>query len=172
MATSEHLSKPFTTSRTLDAPRQLVFDAFTKLEHLGRWMCPQGLTPVDGTLDLRPGGVYHYGMQVPGGPTMYGQWLFREIVAPERLVCVVQFSDKDGGITRHPMAPTWPLSTLSTTTFIDQGDKTLLTLTWQALDANPLEEATFDMAHASMEQGWSGTLETLSAYLSEVRKPA
>ncbi|MDH8495175.1 SRPBCC domain-containing protein, partial [Klebsiella pneumoniae] len=65
-------------------------------------------------------------MQAPDGSEMWGRWVFREIVKPERLVFVSSFSDKDGGLSRHPMAPTRPIEMLGTATFIDKGGKTLL----------------------------------------------
>ena len=59
-------------------------------------------------MDLRPGGTYHYGMRTPDGKEMWGRFVYREIIPPERIVFVNSFSDPEGGITRHPMAPTWP----------------------------------------------------------------
>ena len=162
----ERISPPFVLTRSFDAPREQVFAAFTQLEHLQRWMGPKGFEMVDCKVDLRPGGVFHYGMRAAGGATMWGQWTFREITAPERLVVVVQFSDADGGVTRHPMAPSWPLSTLSTSTFVEHDGKTLLTLKWQALDATEAEEQVFNASHAGMAQGWGGTMDQLAAHLA------
>jgi uncharacterized protein YndB with AHSA1/START domain len=166
----ERLSNPFTITRVFDAPRELVWQALTQLEHLARWMSPAGMEPVPGLLDLRVGGVYHYGMKAPNGQVMWGKWTFREIVAPERLVVVVNFSDAERGVTRHPMAATWPLSTLSTTTLTEVGNGTLMTLHWQALAASDDEIATFDGAHAGMTQGWGGTMDVLAAYLARLQK--
>ncbi|MCQ3936686.1 MAG: hypothetical protein DPW18_06525, partial [Chloroflexi bacterium] len=54
----------------------------------------------------------------------------------EKIVCVVSFSDRDGGMTRHPMSPTWPREMLSTATFTDAGDgRTELTVRWRPLNA-------------------------------------
>lgn len=167
---NETMHPPFILTRRFDAPREQVFAAFTQLQHLSRWMSPVGTEPVGGSLDLRPGGTYHYGMKMPNGAVMWGKWTFREIVAPERLVVVVQFSDEAGGVTRHPMAASWPLHTLSTTTLADDGGKTLMTLNWQALDASPEEQATFDGAHAGMAQGWGGTMDQLATYLATAFK--
>jgi uncharacterized protein YndB with AHSA1/START domain len=169
---TDRLGKPFTISRTFDAPRELVWQALTQLEHLGHWMSPAGMEPVPGSLDLRVGGVYHYGMRAPNGQVMWGKWTFREIVAPERLVVVVNFSDADKGVTRHPMAPTWPLSTLSTTTLTPEGKGTRMTLVWHALDASDEENASFDAAHAGMTQGWGGTMDQLAAYLARLQQQA
>ena len=168
-ASQEHVGEAFVLTRHFAAPRALVFEAFTQLDHLNRWMGPKGFALVDSTLDLRPGGVFHYGMRGPDGSTMWGQWIFREIVAPERLVVVVQFSDAAGGVTRHPLAGDWPLSTLSTTTFTEQDGGTLLTLRWQALDASAAESKRFDASHDGMRQGWGGTMDQLAAYLASVQ---
>ena len=169
---TERLSQPFTISRVFDAPRELVWQALTQLEHLGRWMSPVGLEPMPGSLDLRVGGIYHYGMKAPNGLVMWGKWTFREIVAPERLVVVVNFSDADAGVTRHPLAPAWPLATLTTTTMTDEGQGTRMSLQWQALDGSDEEHAAFDSAHAGMTQGWSGTMDLLAVYLASVQQRA
>ena len=148
---TDELSQPFVITRDFDAPRALVWRALTELEHLSQWMAPAGSQPGPGTLDLRVGGLYHYAIKLPDGQHMWGKWTFREIVPRERLVVVVNFSDAQRGVTRHPMSPVWPLSTLSTTTLTDAGSGTRMTLRWQALDATDAERATFDAAHSAME---------------------
>jgi uncharacterized protein YndB with AHSA1/START domain len=160
----------FTTARVFDAPRELVFDAWTKQEHLTKWFAPKGFDILAGTLDLKVGGIYHYGLRSPDGQEMWGKWTFREIKRPERLVVIASFSDKDGGITVHPGSPTWPREMLSTTTFEAQGNKTLLTLRWSPHKATEVERKTFVEAKASMEQGWGGTMGLLEAYLKTLSK--
>ena len=60
-------NEPFRLSRTLDAPRQLVWDSWTQEEHLRKWFGPQGTRIVKCSMDLRPGGIFHYGMEGMGG---------------------------------------------------------------------------------------------------------
>ncbi|MBI3507931.1 MAG: SRPBCC domain-containing protein [Proteobacteria bacterium] len=156
----------FTISRVFEAPRALVFKTFTDAAHLARWFGPKGFTMQACKLDLRPGGVFHYGMRSPDGFEMWGKWTFREIVEPERLVVIVSFSDKDGGITRHPMSPNWPLETLSTTTFVDLGTRTELKLRWAPHNATEEERKTFAAGHDGMRMGWGGTCDQLAAYLA------
>jgi uncharacterized protein YndB with AHSA1/START domain len=95
-----------------------------------------------------------------------GKWTFLEIVPPEKLVVIVSFSDAQGGVTRHPLSAAWPLETLSTTTLTEHDGKTTLTLAWSAFNATDTERQTFDSNHAGMTQGWSGTMEQLTAYLA------
>ncbi len=85
----------------------------------------------------------------------------------DRLVWEHPFSDEAGGVTRHPMAPTWPLTLLTTVTFAVAPDAgTTLTLTWDPLDASPIEAATFETAKLGMTGGWSGSFDLLEAYLA------
>ena len=63
--------REFVVSRVLDAPRALVWKAWTDPEHLTRWWGPKGLTVKVARLDLRPGGVFHYGMHSPDGQEMW-----------------------------------------------------------------------------------------------------
>jgi uncharacterized protein YndB with AHSA1/START domain len=162
-------SKPFILTRTFDAPRKLVWEVFTQAEHLKHWMGPTGQLS-HATVDLRPGGIFHYGMAMPNGDVMWGKWIFKEIVPPEKLVVIVAFSDADKGETRHPMAPSWPLETLSTTTLTEKDGKTHMRLEWSAYNATAEEQAVFDASHDGMTQGWSGTMNALEAYLKTLRR--
>jgi uncharacterized protein YndB with AHSA1/START domain len=76
----------FTTTRVVDAPRALVFEAFTKCEHLKRWMGPRSLTMVSCDSDLRPGGRYRFVFRAPDGNEVGFSGEFREVVRPERIV--------------------------------------------------------------------------------------
>lgn len=158
----------FVISRVFDAPRELVFDVWTQKQHLDRWFGPKGCKIMGGNLDLREGGTFHYGMQMPDGQVMWGKWTFREVRRPEKLVLISTFSNEQGGITVHPGNPNWPRQTLSTTTFESQGPRTLLTIKWQPYQASDIERRTFAENHASMNGGWSGTFEQLASYLAEV----
>jgi uncharacterized protein YndB with AHSA1/START domain len=160
---------PFVLTRTLDAPRELVWKVWTEPEHLRQWFSPKGFKVIAAKMDFRAGGTYHYGLQPPGGPAIWGKWQFQEIVAPERITLVQCFSDEQGGVSRHPYAPDWPQYTLSTMAFAEQGAKTKFTLTWAPHNATDLERNTFDAGRAGMEQGWGGTMEQLTAHLASLQ---
>jgi uncharacterized protein YndB with AHSA1/START domain len=134
------------------------------------WWGPKGFTVIASTMDLRPGGTYHYGLQAPYGMTMWGKFVYREIVAPERLVVISSFSDEAGGVARHPMSATWPLELHSIFTFEDApGGKTKFTIRWSTHDATEEERKTFDSKHDDMRQGWGGTMDQLAEYLASAR---
>ncbi len=160
--------KEFVISRTFDAPRDLVWKAFTDPDRMKHWWGPKGVTILASKMDLRPAGTYHYGMRTPDGTEIWGRFVYREIAAPQRLVCVNAFSDADGGLTRHPMAPSWPLEMLSRFEFTEAAGKTTFTVKWSPLNPTPEERATFENGHESMNQGWSGTMDKLANYLAKV----
>ena len=76
----------FTTRRIVDAPRALVFDAFTKCEHLKNWMGPRSLTMVSCESDLRAGGRYRFVFRAPDGNEVGFSGEFKEVARPERVV--------------------------------------------------------------------------------------
>ena len=156
----------FVMSRVFDAPRDLVWTCFTDPERMKQWWGPKGFKVLAAKMDLRPGGTYHYGMQAPTGQTMWGKFVYREVVPQERMVFINSFSDEKGGITRHPGNENWPLEMLSTFSFEDvPGGKTKFTVTWTPHNATDEERKTFDSNHQSMVQGWGGTMDQFEAYL-------
>src|SRR5205085_7558434 len=163
-------SADFVISRVFDAPRDLVWKAFSDPERMKAWWGPKGFTVIASKMDFRPGGTYHYGMKSPTGAPMWGKFRYREIVPPQRMVLINAFSDEAGGITRHPMAPTWPLEMLSTFTFDEEaGGRTKVTIRWSAYNATAEEQKTFDAGHERMRGGWGGTMDQLATYLETAR---
>jgi len=161
-------SADFVISRVFNVSRDLLWKCFTDPERMKEWWGPKGFVVTVSKMDLRPGGIYLYGMKAPDGTPMWGRMVYREIVAPEKIVFINSFSDEKGGLTRHPMAPTWPIEMLSIFTFEEQpGGKTRFTVRWSPYNATAEEQATFDKGHDSMNMGWSGTMENLEAYLAK-----
>jgi uncharacterized protein YndB with AHSA1/START domain len=163
---------PFTTSRELAAPRPLVYQVHTQTDHLAHWMGPDGFRGIHTAMDFRPGGSHHYGLEGAGGFQMWGKQVFREIEPEQRLVYLQSFSDSAGALSRHPMAPTWPLQMLATTSFEDAGPgKTRVTISWLPYQSDEAGNATFDAARAGMEQGFAGMWTKLEAYLAKLQAP-
>jgi len=159
--------REFTISRTFDASRQSVWQALTEPDRMQQWFSPKGFTSRATRLELRPGGTYHYCLSSPDGHEMWGKMVYREINAPERFVYINSFSNAEGGLTRHPMSTSWPLEMLSTFTLTEKDGQTILTLTWTPHNASAEEIKTFETSHAGMNQGWTGTLDQLAAYLAK-----
>lgn len=164
MTDNPHVTS-FTLSRTFDAPRARVWEAFTTLEHLEKWWGPKGFSIGSARLDLRPGGMFVYAMEA-GGQAMWGRFVYREIEAPGRVVFVNSFSDAEGGLTRAPFADAWPMEILNTWTFTESEGKTTLDIQGVPLNANAVETAVFLAGFPSMQMGFGGTLDQLAAHLA------
>jgi uncharacterized protein YndB with AHSA1/START domain len=106
-------------TRVFSAPRRLVFDALTKPELVKQWLLgPEGWTMPICEIDLRVGGAYRYVWRHADGKEMGMGGVFREIVAPERIVHSERFEQ-----------PWYPGEALVTNVLVEQGGKTTLTLT-------------------------------------------
>jgi uncharacterized protein YndB with AHSA1/START domain len=167
-ATSTATGSPdFVIARVFDAPRDLVWKAFTEPERMRQWFGPKGFKAIAAKMDLRPGGSYHYGLQAPDGSAMWGKFVYREIVPQERIVGINSFSDEAGATARHPGHAAWPLELLAIYTFEDEpGDKTKVTIRWWPHNASEDERKTFDTNHDSMRVGWGGSFDQLASYLA------
>jgi uncharacterized protein YndB with AHSA1/START domain len=166
-------SREFLISSGFDAPKEVVWRAFTEPERMKQWWGPKGAEILSCKIDLRPGGLFHYRMEFMG-QEMWGKMVYREIEPPKRIVFINSFSDEQGGVTRHPMAPTWPREMHTTVTLDEQGGQpagqasiTTFTVRWAPLNPTPEEQQTFDAGHGSMRQGWTGTFERLAGYLAK-----
>jgi uncharacterized protein YndB with AHSA1/START domain len=164
------MSEPFTITRTFDAPVDRVWAAWTEPSRIAAWMTPKGsgeLTVLE--YDLRPGGVLRSTYVGPAGMgQIWGRYVYREVEPNTKLVWEHSFSDANGGVSRHPMAPLWPEVLLTTVTFKPAGeDKTELTLTWLPLGATPQEAAVFEAAKLGMAGGWGGSFDNLAAFLKD-----
>ena len=106
-------------TRVFDAPRSLVFDAWTKPELLKRWLGVFGgweLAVCE--IDLKVGDTYRFVWRGPDGAEMGMRGVYREIVAPERIVATESFDD-----------PWYPGEALDTIVLVEQGGKTTVTTT-------------------------------------------
>jgi uncharacterized protein YndB with AHSA1/START domain len=85
-ARSATADREIAVSRLIDAPRELVFEAFTQVRHLSRWWGPDGFTTATRAFEFRVGGVWDFVMHGPDG-TDYPEWItWTEIAPPERIV--------------------------------------------------------------------------------------
>ena len=160
------LCPPFVITREFSAPRELVWKAWTEREQMMQWFGPKGCTIPVAKMDFRVDGEFHYCMRMPDGNEMWGKWIFREIVAPEKIVLANSFADKDGNIKRPPFPGAWSLQMLTETTFSENDGKTTITLKWFPLDATAEEIEHFKAMRGSFAQGWKGTFDQLADYLA------
>jgi uncharacterized protein YndB with AHSA1/START domain len=146
-------------TRDFDAPRDLVFAAWTDPRHVAQWWGPQGWTTPLCEIDLRPGGVWRYGMRSAAGQESWSEAVYREIDPPRRLVYTDTFTDAAG----HPVEGMPRM--LVTVTFEALGEHEGQTrLTIRTRVASPAErQALLDMG---IVEGMGETLDRLAAHLA------
>jgi uncharacterized protein YndB with AHSA1/START domain len=149
-AVTESAERELVITRIFDAPRGLVFRAWTEPEHMARWFGPRGFTSTVLRNELRPGGAYRIHMRGPENDDHWMQGVFHEIAAPERLVMAGSWADADG----NPTSP----ETVLTLTFEEHAGKTKLTLRQTGF-----ESVTARDAHQS---GWNSSMDCLAEYLA------
>jgi uncharacterized protein YndB with AHSA1/START domain len=141
-------------TRDFDAPRELVFEAWTKPEHLTRWWGPRGHTMPVCEVDLRPGGSYRFVNRAPDGTDHPFKGVYREIVPPERLVCT-QIYDVEGWSNRE---------CLVTLIFAERDGRTTMTNT-VLFDSVEDRDA---MLESGMEGGAAESLDRLAELLGSM----
>lgn len=151
-AAAETSDRVLLITRDFDAPRSLVFKAWTESAHLARWFGPRGFTTTVLVNDLRPGGAYRFHMRGPDGDDHWTQGSYREIREPERLVLAGCWADAAG----NPKGP----ETILTLSFEEHGAGTRFTL----------HQAGFESVTArdSHRGGWSSSIDRLAEYLAAI----
>jgi len=148
-AAAEARERELTVTRVFDAPREVVFRAWTDPEQAALWWGPRGFTTLSCEMDVRPGGAYRACMRSPEGTRHCRRGVYREVVTPERLVFTFAWEDAHGD-PGHEM--------VVTVTFADIGGKTTLTL----------HQAVFETVAARDDhrRGWISTIERFAEYLA------
>src|SRR3954463_15013158 len=140
-------------SRVIDAPRQLVFEAFTGVRHLSRWWGPEGFTTTTRSFEFRVGGEWDFVMHGPDG-TDYQEWItWREIVAPERIALLHGESRDD------------PNAFESVLTFEPAGEQTRIVMR-TVFPTKQLRDEAVERYHAI--EGGEQTLSNLAVYVAEL----
>ena len=127
----------FVINRTFDAPLDVMFEMWTNPEALLAVAAADRIRDGVHPADIRPGGSTFYFMTNNGDVKMYGRAEYLEIEKPDRLVYTQQFCDENENISRHPMAPTWPETMLTTVTADRRRPgPTRVTVTWEPYGAD------------------------------------
>lgn len=141
-------------TRRFNAPRALVFQAYTEPEHIPHWWGPRGVTTVVETMDVRPGGSWRWIQHHPDGATyaFYGE--YREVVPPERLVYTFEFAGFPGLVMKD------------TLTFAEQDGTTLLTVVSRFTSVEDRDA----MVESGLEGGGAEMWERLAEHLEHLKE--
>jgi len=137
-------------TRTLNAPRELLWEVFTKPEHIKNWWGPNGFTNTIFTMDVQPGGIWDFVMHGPDGTDYKNKSIYKEIVKPERIVF------------DHITGPKFT----TTISFKAEGNKTLLT--WHML-FETAEEFIRTVKTFKADDGLRQNVDKLEVYLKDTK---
>jgi len=153
-ATTWALDREIVLSRVFEAPRALVYEAWTKSQHLTQWFCPKGFTTEQIECDVRVSGKWRFVMVAPDGTRYDNRIVFLELRAPDLLV-FDHGADKDDDPGKFRV----------TITFDEQSDgKTVVTMR-QLLPTK--EDRLAKIAFGAVEIGY-GTIDNLATYLRRI----
>ncbi len=156
MANTNLITQELVITRVFDAPRELVWKAWTEPEYFKRWWGPKNFTAPVCKIDLRVGGKYLNCMRSPEGKEYWGTGVYLEIVPPERLVYTDSFADEKGNkvpASHYEMPGDWPPELQVTVRLEEHEDRTKMTLTHKGLP---------DEIKDMCRDGWSGSFDKLA----------
>ncbi len=153
-STSSTADREIVTTRLIDAPRELVFEAFTDQKHVGHWFGPDGFTTATRSMDVRPGGKWIFVMHGPDGTDWPNVVPYEEVTPPKRLV-YLHGDDKEPDMFH------------TTVTFDDEGGKTALTMRAVFKTAAARE---FVVRERGAIEGGKQTIARLDAYVRGIGK--
>jgi uncharacterized protein YndB with AHSA1/START domain len=157
----------FVITRVFDAPRELVFRAWTEPKVMAQWWGPRGMA-ARCEMNVRPGGAYRIVMRGPDGEEYPAKGIYREVVRPERLVMTMDCSEHPDewhdmikpGRARDDRNPVGVM--LTTVTFEERGKKTEVTVRMRFISA----EIRDSMVKHGMHEGWSQSFDKLAELLA------
>lgn len=161
--------EPTIITREYNASQQLVFDAWTKPEHLKNWQFPfPGFSCEFVSADITSGGSSLHKMTSPNGFEMWLLTKYEEITPPESLVFRQYNSNEKGEILPNPQMPNWPKEMRTTILLEEVEGKTKLQLIWQPINPSQEEAEVFEASRSEHHKGWGGGLEQLDVYLTNL----
>jgi uncharacterized protein YndB with AHSA1/START domain len=151
----EEKDREILVSRTIEAPRRLVFEAHSEVRHLSKWFGPTGFTTTTHAFEFRPGGVWDYTMHGPDGTDYPNHVEYLEIAPPEKIVM------------RHGSRRDDPDAFVSTVSFEEQAGDCRVTLR-SVFKTKELRDHVVDRYQAI--EGAEQTLSRLAAYVKRNRR--
>lgn len=156
----------FTLTYEFDAPRKLVFNAFSNAEALNEWWGPVQTKNSVIKLDFRPGGIFHFKMEA-NGSVNYGRFLFGKIEPYDLLEFTNAFADEHAHVVKAPFDIQIPAEIFYRLVFSENKGRTSILLTGEPVNASDQEVDGFLSINTSMQEGFGATFSQLAIYLEK-----
>ena len=155
----ETIDRELIMTRDFDAPRKLVFEAFSNCEHLSHWWGTHEYPISYCKMDFREGGIWHFCLRGPAGQESWGKAAYQEIIEPERITYTDNFSDSEGNVNEKLPGM------LITVDFLEFNGRTRLISTTRFTSAEELKKI-MDMG---VVQGFTESWDRLEEHLEQNR---
>ncbi len=152
---NEISKRVLTLKRTFNVSRQLVWEAWTRPEHIIQWWAPKGMKIEVIQHEFKVGGKWKYAMPMPDGSQFISEGMYSEIVKPEKIVTSANFIPMTEGVTLHVL-------------FEEDGDKTIFTFSV----IHPTEEYCKAQEKMGFYNGWGSAFDRLEKYVLAVGSPS
>lgn len=150
----------FSTSRTFNAPRSLVFDCWVQPERFEHWFSPADCETKLVSADVKPGGSFQLQTTSPDGKVFWTKHEFLEIEPTDRMVFLISFCDEQGNLASHPYwGERWPVYMMNTVTFEDKGSATKVSVVVEPHQSSFEQIEFFDDRRILLRAGWADTFD-------------
>jgi len=156
----------FSLVHEFNAPKKLVFNAFSTAEALNDWWGPVEYKNTVLKLEFRKGGMFHFKME-KDGQVGYGRFIFGDIEPYDLLEFSNAFADAQGNVVPAPFDVNLPLEIFYRLVFTENNGRTIITLTGEPLGGTAEQAAALRSIHPDMQKGFGATFDHLAAYLEK-----
>lgn len=157
----------FSSTQTINAPRELVFKLWTDPNHFLNWWAKDSEIKVN-KLDIQPEGIFHYGFETSYGETKWTKLVYQKMEKPTYLSFTSSPSDEKGRISDDFTKRSWPLEVLDEITFLEENGKTVLHMKSKPINATPAERKLFKDTHQAMETSFKLSCDRLIEYINSI----
>ena len=165
---TEIIVEPLIITRDFNAPMQLVYDAWTRPDHLGQWQAPNENVRCEFKYaDIKNGGSALHKMVMPNGNEMWLLTKYHELHPYHTIIFTQYGSNEDGDIMSPPM-PSWPKEIRATIKLTESDGITSMEFIWKPINPTKEEAQGWKASHAQPGKGWEGSFELLAGYLAKL----
>ncbi|RDI38030.1 SRPBCC domain-containing protein [Falsibacillus pallidus] len=165
-----NLNHSFEFTRVFDAPRELVFKAWTETIHFSKWWGPKEFTLKVVIMNARSGGRFlGFLTSTDGNRVMWRKFTYQEVIEPEKVSFIQSFSDEQGNTVEAPFSGSWPLEIMNVITLEEDEGKTVLKLKGFPVDASAEEQESYNSMAPMLQKDLEGTFDKIADYLVSLK---
>lgn len=169
MTTKQTAAPELVLTHEFNAPKQLVFEAFSNAAALTQWWGPAGYKNAVVSFEFKKGGLFHYKME-NNGQINYGRCIFGNIQPFDLLEYTISFADEKANPIKAPFDIQLPIEIFYTLLFTEKNGKTTISLTGKAVNPTREQMEGFNAINSNMQEGTKAMFDILTIYLDKIQR--